>query len=339
MSAWRRKDFLRQWHDAQVKLARGCSVDESYDAREARRIERAREWSSMRARHEIERAQVLDDESAMGACEGCGATIGAPCIAGAARVGYRSCYSRPKLDAAHRAEVDAFKSRTRRREDYGRPTSPSGTRARWAELRARHGREVASARASARRAVFNGRTEYRRYGANDRYSPVQRYTRESPLQLERRRIADRAREARRRIDQLEARGARDSWENLHARHARDSYRQAFKAGPLAVAAWRIAGAGASARFYPERYGAGLEAQNRRVREVLSIYGTAHTAREVVRVKGGAVYVRGRVSHRPELDSGRPNRWDTAPEHAPLELAPDRWFLAIRNRVPRARSRA
>lgn len=74
----------------------------------------------------------------------------------------------------------------------------------------------------------------------------------------------------------------------------------------------------------------------KVRDTLSIYGTAHTAREVCRVQGGAVYVRGKVSHRPELDPARPS-WDTAPEHRPLELDRDTWYLAIRNRVPRSRA--
>lgn len=74
----------------------------------------------------------------------------------------------------------------------------------------------------------------------------------------------------------------------------------------------------------------------RVRRALSIYETAHTAREVITVTGGAVYVRGKVSHRPELDSGRPS-WDRAPDHRPLDLDPSVWFLAIRNRVPRSRA--
>ncbi len=72
----------------------------------------------------------------------------------------------------------------------------------------------------------------------------------------------------------------------------------------------------------------------RVRRALAVYGTAHTAREVLTVKGGATYVRGRVSHRPGLvDAGR----DSRAEHVPLELPQDVWFLAVRNRVPRARA--
>ncbi len=74
----------------------------------------------------------------------------------------------------------------------------------------------------------------------------------------------------------------------------------------------------------------------KVRRALSIYGTAHTAREVITVAGGAVYVRGKVSHRPALDSARAS-WDTAPDHRPLELDPAVWYLAIRNRVPRSRA--
>ncbi len=335
MGAWRRKDFLRQWRDAQLKLARGCAADETFDARQARRVERAREWSTMRARHELERAQTLGDDSAMGACDRCGAVIGAPCVDINNGLGRAPYHARRRLSEIHRDELEGFKRATRRREDYGRPVTSAGARGRWAELRARHARDVDAARAACRAAVF-GRRGYGYRNSLDRYAPVQRYTGKSPLQHERRELASCAKESRRRLDDLESCGARDAREHRHNRQARDAYRSTFRAGPLALAAWRLAGAAASAKFYPDRYGAGADERRAKVRRALSIYGTAHTAREVVTVAGGAVYVRGMVSHRPALDSARAS-WDRAPDHRPLELDPSVWYLAIRNRVPRARA--
>jgi hypothetical protein len=168
----------------------------------------------------------------------------------------------------------------------------------------------------------------------DRYAPVQRYTRMSPLQYERATIAARVKRAREALETVQDRAARNA---MGRAAARDVYRAPLTAGPAAIVAMRMARSAARAKFYPQETGAGYDAHRRAVRNVLSIYGTAHTAREVARVRGGAVYVRGKVSHRPELDDGRPSRWDTRPEHRPLELRDDCWYLAVRNRVPRSRA--
>jgi hypothetical protein len=92
---------------------------------------------------------------------------------------------------------------------------------------------------------------------------------------------------------------------------------------------------ARAEVRPETVDTGARWQGRRetLRAAVSIYGTAHTATELARVRG-AVYVRGVVTHRPELDSSG-ERWRT-PDHRPLRLTPERWYLAVRNTVPRAR---
>ena len=73
---------------------------------------------------------------------------------------------------------------------------------------------------------------------------------------------------------------------------------------------------------------------------LTFYGTAHTATEVVKGRGGITYARGRISHATELesilDNGRAG-FSREPDHAPVRMADGRsWFLIVRNTVPRAR---
>jgi hypothetical protein len=80
------------------------------------------------------------------------------------------------------------------------------------------------------------------------------------------------------------------------------------------------------------------------RRALMIYGTGHTADEVVVWRNGATYVRGIMHHDPHLED--PSR---AREHIDIRLghppetlkvgATDRkWYLAVRNTVPRRRRR-
>lgn len=66
-----------------------------------------------------------------------------------------------------------------------------------------------------------------------------------------------------------------------------------------------------------------------VRRALTVHGTGHTATEVVVCKGGVTYVRGRMSHRPDVAGERRDS-----DHAPLALDGARWYLTIRNTVPR-----
>ena len=70
----------------------------------------------------------------------------------------------------------------------------------------------------------------------------------------------------------------------------------------------------------------------RSRRCLMIYGTSHTADEVVVISGGAVYVRGTLWHDPYLEE--PGR---RPEHVTINLGDgSKWHLAVRNTVPRRR---
>jgi hypothetical protein len=66
-----------------------------------------------------------------------------------------------------------------------------------------------------------------------------------------------------------------------------------------------------------------------LRETLAVYQTAHSATEVA-IVDGRPYVKGIVRHVPELIGERWRR----PEHVPLKLPAGRWYLAIRNTVPR-----
>jgi hypothetical protein len=66
-----------------------------------------------------------------------------------------------------------------------------------------------------------------------------------------------------------------------------------------------------------------------LREVLAIHGTGHTATEVAVCRDGATYARGIVRHVPRIAGERRDS-----DHVALALAPDTWYLAIRNTVPR-----
>lgn len=67
----------------------------------------------------------------------------------------------------------------------------------------------------------------------------------------------------------------------------------------------------------------------KARRALMIYGTGHTATEVVVAEKGVTYIRGTMHHDPYLET--PGR---AAEHANIELPSGSWFLAVRNTVPR-----
>jgi hypothetical protein len=74
----------------------------------------------------------------------------------------------------------------------------------------------------------------------------------------------------------------------------------------------------------------------KARNALSIYSTGHTADEVVVAKNGATYIRGSLYHNPEI-----HRDGRGPEHRTVALGSDfqKWFLAVRNTVPRRRRKA
>lgn len=75
-------------------------------------------------------------------------------------------------------------------------------------------------------------------------------------------------------------------------------------------------------------GNGIKAQHS-----LSIYRTGHTATEVVVGKGGATYIKGSMHHDPRIEE--PGRMG---EHRVIDLTEGRWFLCVRNTVPRRKQR-
>jgi len=109
--------------------------------------------------------------------------------------------------------------------------------------------------------------------------------------------------------------------------ARDAYRRLY--GRNAHAAWIQADTAARAHF-------GIDPVYRRgelerIRETLSIHGTAHSATEVVRAPGGRIYVRGIMRHVPTLEPGRNGGRD----HVDVPLGDRKtWYLTVRNTVPR-----
>jgi hypothetical protein len=235
-------------------------------------------------------------------------------------VGYR-----PAPTAADRRRELAFRRREWRRRfrlalaDARAPVTERGARLRWRKMRERHAAEVAEARAELRRLVFA-----------DAYRQAPSWT-SDPRGTELRQRVGEIKSARRRLEALLATGPRDAYGYTSRAHARDAYRR--RIGDTARGAWTEAGAVALERFRPYEYGASQAFARRRqqVRRALAIYGTAHSATEVARTRDGAVYARGIVRHVPDLDSGRGGDRD----HRARQLGDGaRWYLAVRNTVPR-----
>lgn len=90
----------------------------------------------------------------------------------------------------------------------------------------------------------------------------------------------------------------------------------------ALNAWRQAGITVNERYMPSLDMAAI-------RRTLAVHGTGHTATEVAVCKRGVTYVRGIVRHVPEIAGER-----RTGDHAPVKLDGARWYLAIRNTVPR-----
>jgi hypothetical protein len=64
-------------------------------------------------------------------------------------------------------------------------------------------------------------------------------------------------------------------------------------------------------------------------DTLAIFGTGHTASEVAVCRGGVTYIRGIFRHEPAIAGERRDR-----DHAAQKLDGARWYLAVRNTVPR-----
>jgi hypothetical protein len=74
-----------------------------------------------------------------------------------------------------------------------------------------------------------------------------------------------------------------------------------------------------------------------LRAALSVYGTAHTATEVVTTRDGRVYLRGIMRHEPRIEPNA-GRWRER-DHKNVHLGDgSQWYLAVRNTVPRNRGR-
>lgn len=69
----------------------------------------------------------------------------------------------------------------------------------------------------------------------------------------------------------------------------------------------------------------------KLRRSIMIYGTGHTASVVVQTKDRGIFVKGTIYHDPILEDIRGGR---EAEHRPLRLAEGKWYLAVRNTVPR-----
>lgn len=199
------------------------------------------------------------------------------------------------------------------------PVTGRGARRRYALQRERARADVELARAELARIV--GRP-YRDPGR-----AYYRYWLHGPRVQSRNQYASQVRRARESLEHAERR-LRDACAARVV--ARDGYRRLY--GANAAAAWTGARQSAAERFRPNDARWNIDAwraRRERARRAVSIYGTAHSATEVARVNG-SVYVRGVVRHVPELEPGRNER----PDHRPVTLTPGRWYLAVRNTVPR-----
>jgi len=315
-----------------------------YGERERRRAESREQWRELLARQDRERDRAMragfaPDATApeSGRCDVCGAVIGMACAPmtalehryarddGAERNArlFATRHNREPLADVHAGEREGLRRRTLagRTRDVATlpaPYSDAGIRRRFANLRADYVRDVALARVALRRATFAEPRPYRdSYGRANRMDPRSRVY-----------AIERARES---FERVSRRGAVDSWGNRSPAMARDSYRRAGRNG--AIEEWRAAQETARRRLRPELYGERAANLRERVRDAVSIYGTAHTATEVVTLRSGAVYVRGTVLHRPAIERNG-DAW-RAPDHRPTVLGNgERWYLAVRNTVPR-----
>lgn len=318
-------------------LARaGAAVDRS-----AGRNETRARWQDLRVRHELERLTAMAagapfDSPLSTVCESCRAKVGAPCVpidaAGTPTLFGRierereanDGFHRPRAVLARRQETERsnlrHESRAVGRRYNGAPKSEKGARRRARRDVLACESRLAACELALRRAIETPH----RHGRLNRYTV-------SGVVESRRAYAEKVRRARTELEYARERlaGARGA----RAR-ARDSYRDSLgSGGTVAMVLWRESRQTAAVKYRPAEFASAPIAERReRARRALAIYGTAHSATEVARVHG-ATYVRGTVRHVPELEPGRRG----GPDHRPLTLTADRWYLAIRNRVPRQSS--
>lgn len=310
---------------------------EAEEARAGRRLIVSAQWAEMLERHRAELEQYGPD--ALSPCR-CGAGIGEACAripdtAELERLRGAECpnsLARSTLLELHRSQVATLRSETRNRKGatpvYLAPRSEKNIRRETARRRARALERVELRREELRLAVFSQpkpRQNYRR--------PTRTYGYACRMPNPHEQRAD----VLERIERARKAYA-EAWQELE-RETLNGYRsrtrdEAARAPSASVASylWARAKDSAQLELRPETVGdtGAWQARRDAVRRAVSIYGTAHTATEVARI-GGAVYARGIVRHVPELERGRGGN----PDHRPVFLTPERWYLCVRNTVPRA----
>jgi hypothetical protein len=231
------------------------------------------------------------------------------------------------LNAKQRRKMAQWRRREYRRlsaqslrHGFNQPTTERGGRKRFAVLRADHARKLESLNAKLRSAIIgahNAQSSYSYYGQNT-----------LSVSQNRRAILSTVARARQSLDYCRRLDGRDSHGNQTVAQARDHYRNHNH--NHAIELWRQAGINAELRFAPMSVWQSAQATKARqdVRAALAIYGTAHTATDVAVTPSGT-FARGTVRHVPEIANERRES-----DHAPLVLAPDVWYLAVRNTVPR-----
>jgi len=111
--------------------------------------------------------------------------------------------------------------------------------------------------------------------------------------------------------------------------AREANRQVYRQGDVFFVETSLSDADIRNRSGRIVEGSTSQDQPRRGRD---IYRTGHIATRVARMRSGVQLAAGRVEHWPMFTEA-----DRRPEHRPLQLPDDRWFLCIRNTVPRQAS--
>ena len=320
----------RLWRDTfrPMALRAECRTVDRSGAREENRAL----WHELRARHADEIARY--GATALTACEGCSAAIGVPCAPipvdfPIARLRGTACNrTRYTFEEIQRRERDELKRTTQVKPMQAIPPHPvtaHGARAHWTTIRDRYEREVVLARASLRASVFGRIPGGYSYGG-----PAYGTSR---LQHRLNQNLHAVQRARERYNTVTTSGPVDNYGHTCNAHARDDYRARY--GNTASALWSRALDESRRKYRPETVQDTARARSDRekVRAHLAVYGTAHTATEVARV-GSAVYVRGTVRHAVDLEPGRAG----GPDHRPIVLTAERWYLAVRNTVPRQNRR-
>ena len=235
-------------------------------------------------------------------------------------------YAKP-LDAAGRRRMAQWR-RKRYRELMAQaptnaaPVTARGARREYANLRAAQVAKLATLDAAMRSAIMgadNGRRSYAYQSSGANGLTVAQRRRENLRAVQ---------SARSALDYARRHGGTDNRGRSTVAHCRDWYR--MHNAKRALELWAQAGNQAALRFAPAAVvgSARWHANREATREALAIYGTAHTATAVA-VCASGTYARGMVRHVPDIANERRDA-----DHQPLALAPDTWYLAVRNTVPR-----